>query len=203
MQLTNRRATIWTVSHRVQGSFNPNDFQNYLKWAFLNPYGGAARAKLSGLEQWKSTTSSSNASALQRFVDEYPNSLYTPFARLRIRRLGAVGSGYVPVLSESMHGPLDAEKLATLNCEQLWTARNEIFYQLGRCFTSAYASSIFHTDQDLECRLASCQAIDDMNSTVENIMSPIQMVNALTILQQERKQGCRITPPVDACEKKP
>ena len=39
---------------RIRDSFHPNDFQNYLKWAFFNPYARTARAKLTGQEQWKS-----------------------------------------------------------------------------------------------------------------------------------------------------
>lgn len=187
---------------RIRDSLHPNDFQNYLKWAFLNPYARTARAKLTGREQWKSVASSADFSTLQRFVDEHPDSLYAPFARLRIKRIRAAVTGYTPILPESLSQTLDAKKLAALKCDSLWIARNEIYYRLGYCFTSDNANGVFHTDQDTECNY-SCESINEIKLMVESIMSPIQLANVLAILQQEKERGCRVTPAVDACEKRP
>jgi len=187
----------------IRNSAEPYDFKRHLSHFPLSPFAGQARAKLEGLTEWPRIQRSNNISELQNFVEKYPGSLYVEFARLRIARLVSVASGrYTPVLRNSLNQAIDTTELEGLNCEQLWTARNEIYYTLGYCFVSDGAIKAFHTEA--ECPYRYCKTIQKFNSVVnDEIVSDIQKSNINAIGTLEKKMGCHNIQVSAACAPKP
>jgi hypothetical protein len=188
---------------RIRNSPDPYDFVQHLSHFPLSPFTGKAQAKLAGVTEWQRIQMSNNLSELQNFVEKHPGSLYEQFARLRIARLASVASGrYTPVLRNSLDQAIAETEIEGLNCDQLWTARNEIFYTLGYCFVSDAGIKAFHTEAD--CPYKDCKTIQKFNSVVnDEIVSDIQKSNIDAIVALEKKRGCRITQVSDACALKP
>ena len=185
---------------QIRNSLEPYDFQRHLSRFPFSPFAGQARAKLGGLTEWQKIETSDNLSELQNFIEKYPGSLYEQFARIRMGRLGTVASGrYTPVLPGSLSHAVDSTELGKLTCDQLWTARNEIFYILGYCFISDAAIAAFHTAADCP---KDCKAIQKFNSMVnDEIVSNIQKSNINAMATLEKEKGCRFTQVNSACAK--
>jgi hypothetical protein len=182
--------------YAVRDSMEPGDFQQRLKYPF-SPYAAKARAKLAGIGDWEQVKASRNAADLQRFTRAYPHSIYYQFAILRITRLQAIASPQhqltLPDTSRRLFTP---EELGSFDCDQLWKARNEIFYSLGYCFVTDYGMDIF--DTRVECPYRDCGTIDKFNSLTKDILSKIENDNVNTILSVEHKKKCRL-PKVIVC----
>jgi hypothetical protein len=184
---------------QIRDSLEANDFERHLARFPIGPFAGQARAKLAGMSDWEKIKASTNISDIQDFLQKYPGSLYEQFARLRLVRLDAIRSGrYTPVLRDSLHRAIDGKELEALNCDQLWTARNEIFYILGYCFVSDAGINTFHTGAD--CPYAACKTIQKINSIVtDEIVTGVQRANIDAINKLEKKNGCHIAPVGGAC----
>lgn len=182
--------------YSIRDSMEPGDFQQRLAYPF-SPYAAKARAKLAGMNEWEQVKSSTSAPDLQRFVQTYPRSIYLRFAILRITRLQAVASPqYRSTLPDSSRRMFTPEELDTLDCDQLWKARNEIFYSRGYCFVTDYGMDVFQTRG--ECPYHDCRTIDKFNSLTREILSKVENDNVNTILAVEKKQKCRL-PQVIVC----
>jgi YARHG domain len=121
-----------------------SDFQHHLATFWLSPFTSQSRSKLAGLNEWEQVKKSRSISDLAAYADKYPTSLYYPFVRLRLTRLRAFESGkYTPVLRDSSGRLLQTDEINALNCKQLWSGRNEIYYSVGYCFQSDAAINEF------------------------------------------------------------
>jgi len=182
--------------YAIRDSMEPDDFQQRANYP-LSPYAAKARAKLAGIDAWEQVKASRDVADLQRFIKAYPGSIYYHFAVLRITRLQAVASPqYRSTLPDSSRRMFTPEELGSLDCDQLWKARNEIFYSLGYCFVTDYGIDFFRTRA--ECPYHNCRTIDKFNSLTRDILSKIENDNVNTILGVEHKQKCRL-PNVIAC----
>jgi hypothetical protein len=182
--------------YAIRGSMEPSDFQQRINYPF-SPYTAKAKAKVAGLDQWEQVKTSRNLADLQQFTKSYPDSIYYPFAVLRIARLQAVASPqYQSTLPDSSRRLLTPEELNSLGCGQLWKARNEIFYSLGYCFVTDDGINSFGTRA--ECPYHNCGAIDRFNSMAKDILTKTEIDNVNTILSVEQKQKCRL-PIVTVC----
>jgi hypothetical protein len=182
--------------YAIRDSMEPSDFQQRLGYPF-SPYAAKARAKLAGIDDWEQLKASRNVADLQQFIKAYPHSLYYRFALLRITRLQAVASPqYRSTFPDSSRRIFTPDELGSLDCDQLWKARNEIFYALGYCFVTDYGIDAFRTQA--ECPYHSCATIDKFNSLTRDILSKVEYDNVNTILSVEQKQKCRL-PKVIVC----
>jgi hypothetical protein len=186
----------------IQDSAEPSDFQRHLATFPFSPFASRAQSKLKGVEEWEAVKGSRSIGDLQEYTQKYPDSVYYQFARLRLTRLQALASQkYKPVLADSSRRPLKPEEINALDCARLWTARNEIFYSLGYCFVSDAAIDAFGTRS--ECPYNNCKIIEKFNSLTQDIISKTENDNINAISRREQEQGCRVSPVVGACARKP
>jgi hypothetical protein len=182
--------------YAIRDSMEPDDFRQRAKYPF-SPYAAKARAKVAGLDEWERVKESRSVADLQRFIKEYPGSIYYQFAVLRITRLQAVETPqHQRILPDSSRRILTPEELGSLGCEELWKARNEIFYSLGYCFVTDNGMDYFGTRA--ECPYHTCRTIDQFNSMTKDILTKIEIDNVNTILSVEQKQKC-LLPKVTVC----
>jgi hypothetical protein len=179
----------------IQDSLEPSDFQRHLAWYRFGPYAARAHTKLTGLEEWNRVKGSRSIAELQDYTEKYPGSLYHAFIRLRLTRLQAPATA--PMLPESSRRRLTPEEINSLDCERLWTARNEIIYSLGFCFTSDAGKNAFHTRA--ECPYDNCKTIEKFNSWTYDIESTIQTDNIHAVRSREADQGCHLPPAPEPC----
>jgi hypothetical protein len=174
--------------YAIRDSMDPNDFEQREKYRF-SPYAAKAHAKVVGREEWQRVKESRNVADLQRFIKEQPGSIYYQFALLRIGRLQAVETPlHQRTFPDSSRRLLTPEELSTLGCEELWKARNEIFYSLGYCFVTDNGMNYFGTRAD--CPYHNCGTIDQFNSMTKDILTKIEVDNVNTILSVEQKLKC-------------
>jgi hypothetical protein len=186
----------------IQDSMEPSDFQHHLTSFPYSPFASRARSKLAGVDDWETVKSAKSITELQAYAEKYPDSLYHQFVLLRLTRLRALASGmYNPVLPDSSRRPLQSEEINSLDCTRLWTARNEIFYSVGYCFTSDAAIDAFRVRA--ECPYRDCKMIQKYNSLAQEIISKVENDNINKISSREQEQGCRVPPVVGACARKP
>jgi hypothetical protein len=182
--------------YAIRDSMEPGDFQQRLKYPF-SPYAAKAQAKLAGIDDWEQVKASRNVADLQRFIKAYPHSIYYEFAVLRITRLQAIATPeHRPTFPDSSRRIFTPNELGSLDCGQLWTARNEIFYALGYCFVTDSGIDAFGTRA--ECPYHNCAMIDKFNSLTRDILSKVEYGNVNTIQSVEQKQKCRL-PKVIVC----
>jgi hypothetical protein len=192
-------ASDWmTIRH----SMDPSDFHRHLATFPITPFASQARTKLTGLDEWENVKGSRSTAALLEYTQNYPDSIYYEFARLRLTRLQALESGrYTPVVADSSRRALTANEINALDCSRLWTARNEIFYSLGYCFVSDAAIDAFRIR--VECPYVNCKMIQRFNSLTQEIISKTENDNINAISKREQEQGCRVPPVVGACARTP
>jgi hypothetical protein len=173
----------------IKHSMDPNDFNGYLNKFPLGPFATQARAKLKGTgNEWKEVKTSRKVEELQDYVNKFPSSLYDPYARLRLSRLQAVATHkYTRILPQASLRRLTAEEIDALDCTKLWVARNEIYYELGRCFVSQNAEDTFHANADCP---NSCKMIATYNSLTDDVVSRIEIDNITALRDRESKISC-------------
>jgi hypothetical protein len=178
---------------RIHDSVEAHDFERHLRIYPVGIFAAQARTRLSGEAEWNTIKASRSIAEIQDFTDKFPHSIYRDFARLRLARLQAVASGKLqPLLPDSANRAVEKEELKALNCEQLWRARNEIFYALGYCFETDAAIESFRTLA--ECPYDNCQKILKFNALVrEQVLSRIEDGNVTLLRGEEKEKGCRIS----------
>lgn len=189
----------------ISGSTNPGDYLEFLE-ARAGIFGSfpsaayfrqLALARLEGYEEFKPISASLSADDFERFTHSHPESMFAQFARIRAQRLRRFESGaYAAVLKDSGHRALDIAELEGLDCSKLWIARNEIYYRLGRCFTSRDGIETFKTD--LECP-KSCAARRAINALIDENQLQVAQDNAGLIKKREKQLGCRQSPVIPDC----
>ena len=121
----------------IREFMEPADFSYHLEKFPVSLFASKARTKLAGLPEWGSIRATKDVTRLQEFIETFPTSLYNQFARLRLSRLQNIAADrYKPLFTDSATRLLAAKDLESLSCDQLWTARNEIYYALGYCFVT-------------------------------------------------------------------
>jgi hypothetical protein len=177
----------------IRDSMEPSEFEHHLATFPFSPFAGSARAKLSGMDEWPNVLRSRSIQELQQFADKYPNSLYRPFVLLRLQRLQALASArYKPVLlPDSSNRLLDAQDIERLNCDRLWTARNEIYFAVGYCFSSDSAINFFHQNS-VECHYNNCKVFKKFNALAQDVISNTENENISRLRRREREVGCRV-----------
>jgi hypothetical protein len=177
----------------IRESVNADDFSGHLRRFPISPFASSARAKLAGTSEWPSIRDTRNPSDLETYLKKYPDSIYSGFARLRLTRLQALSAGsYRPLIPDSHARALEATDLAAMSCNDLWTARNEIFYALGYCFVSQDAITKFRTSQD--CPYHACRIVQTYNGWVtDQVVSQVERSNIETIRTVEQQKGCRLS----------
>jgi hypothetical protein len=123
----------------IRDSMDPTDYQRHLSIYPWGPFVSRARGRLTGLDEKDTLLRTRAIADLQDFIKKYPDSLYRPFADLRLNRLQTATSGknFTPVLwPESSRRLIKPEEIQSLGCRPLWRARNEIFYAVGYCFST-------------------------------------------------------------------
>jgi hypothetical protein len=188
---------------RIRESMEPSDFQQHLKTHRFSLFSWQAEAKLSGVNEWEAVKTSRDTEQIKAYIEKFPSSLYNQFARLRLTRLQAAAPGkYKHVLPESYSKALKVEDLKRMSCEDLWNARNEIFYTLGYCFVTDAGISSFGTAAD--CPYSNCKTIEKFNSLVrDEIISRIENENVTAIETVEKEKGCRRATVPGACARRP
>jgi hypothetical protein len=188
---------------RIRDSMEPLDYQHHLQSYPLSLFRSEATKKLAGLAEWEAVKSSRNTVDLQGFVAQFPDSTYGEFARLRLRRLQAISTGeYRRTFADASIRTLETNDLEKLNCDQLWFARNDIYYALGYCFRTDAARGTFKIGK--ECPYDSCPKLLKFNSIVsEQVMSTIERDNITRLDTTEKQRGCRVSPPPQLCSVNP
>jgi TIR domain/YARHG domain len=173
----------------IKHSMDPNDFKRYLNAFPLGPFATQARAKLTGTgDDWKEVKTSRKIEDLQGYVNKFPASLYDPYVHLRLSRLQAIATHkYTRILPQASLRRLTAEEIDGLDCTKLWTARNEIYYALGRCFVSQNAEDAFHANADCP---SSCKMIATYNSLTDEVVSRVEIDNITALQDRESKISC-------------
>jgi hypothetical protein len=98
---------------------------------------------------------------LQEYAEKFQGSVYYSYAHLRLTRLQAITSQkYKPLFADASRRALTPDEIDALDCKSLWTVRNEIFYALGRCFTTDRAIDFFKTSK--ECPYHDSKAIEEI-----------------------------------------
>jgi TIR domain/YARHG domain len=187
----------------IRDSMEPSDFQHHLATFPFSPFAPLARNKLTGVDEYEIVMRSRSIDEWRQYTEKYPGSLYHPFALLRSSRLQALASQkYSPVLlPDSSRRLLTPEEISSLNCTQLWTARNEIYYAVGYCFFSDAAINAFRTQAD--CPHNNCNMIKKFNSLAQDVISNTENENISRLSRREDEQGCRKPPVVGTCIPKP
>jgi hypothetical protein len=186
----------------IKDSMEPSDFRRHLATFPVSPFTASVRAKLAGVDEWESVKSSKSIAELQDYTEQYRGSIYYQYARLRLTRLQTLAAErYQPVFADSSRRELTPDEINALDCERLWTARNEIFYSLGFCFLSDAGINAFRTAAD--CPYNNCKLISKFNSLTFDIASPIENNNSNALLAEERKKGCRRPPSRLECTPRP
>jgi hypothetical protein len=178
----------WWNWSQIRDSMEPSDFEHHLATFWLSPFASEAKSKLAGLAEFEriQKSKSRSISELEEFADKYPTSLYYSFVRLRLRRLQAIESGrYTLVLAGSSTHVLQAEEFNALDCSQLYTARNEIYYAVGYCFLTEKAINQFQTRA--ECS-TDCKMIKNFNNLAQDVLSPIEYTNIGLLLNREKEK---------------
>jgi TIR domain-containing protein/YARHG domain-containing protein len=184
----------------IRDSMEPADFSRHLEKFPVSLFASKARAKLAGADEWGSIKTTKDMSELQEFSKAFPTSIYSEFARVRLSRLKNIaGEKYKPVFTDSVIRPLGPNDLQSLSCDQLWTARNEIYYALGYCFVTDAGIERFQTSADCP---TNCRAIAKINSEVEQIFSKTEVDNIHAILSLEEQRGCRKSSVPSACARR-
>ena len=97
------------------------------------------------------------------YTQNYPDSIYYEFARLRLTRLQALELGrYTPVVADSSRRALTANEINALDCSRLWTARNEISIPWATASSQMQRSTLFGIRG--ECPYVNCKMIQRFNS---------------------------------------
>jgi hypothetical protein len=188
---------------RIRDSIEASDFRQHLEKFPFSPFASEATAKIAGVDEWESIKSSKLLAEIEAFVEKFPRSLHHQFARLRLSRLQAIASGrYKPLLPDSGRRALQREEIEPLTCDQLWLARNEIFYAVGYCFVTDLGIDRFRTAA--ECPYADCRRIQKNNASVSNeILSAVETRNIDAIKKLEETKGCVLPPAAGLCTRKP
>jgi hypothetical protein len=184
----------WLV---IRDSMEASDFQHHLATFWLSPFTSQSRSKLAGLNEWELVKKSRSISDLEAYADKYPTSLYYPFVRLRLTRLRAFASGkYTPVLRDSSGRLLQTDEINALNCKQLWSGRNEIYYSVGYCFQSDAAINEFQTLA--ECP-GDCKMINSFNTLAQDVLSWTEYANIGLLRNREQDLLCPSPASIKPC----
>jgi len=177
----------------IKDSMELSDFQHHLKAYPLSPFAPWVRLKLAGSEEWELVKKSRAPEELRVYIEKFPGSLYYSFAVLLLNRLEAIASGkYSPVLlPNSSRRVLDPEEINSLNCTKLWTARNEIYYSVGYCFSSEAAINAFRQART-ECPDDNCKLFKKFNALAQDIISNTENENISKLRRREQELGCRV-----------
>jgi YARHG domain len=186
---------FWTLTDwlAIKDSMEPSEFQRHLTAYPLSPFAPFVRAKLAGSEDWELVRNSRDPPELTAYIEKFPGSLYYSFVALRLNRLEAIASGkYSPVLlPNSSRRVLNPEEINSLNCTQLWTARNEIYYSVGYCFSTEAAINALRQTRT-ECPYDNCKLFKKFNALAQDVISNTENENISKLRRQEREQGCRV-----------
>jgi hypothetical protein len=145
---------------------------------------------------WNSIKDGNNREAYQSYLGQYPSGAFAALAKLKLKEIdqaakpqvipqatpapspperSAIGpSGVVPSSSAQALSP---QVLATLDCDRLWVARNEIFHRNGYCFQTARGKAYFGNSN---CRTSS-----------QNILTAVERQNVELIKSWESRKSCR------------
>src|SRR5262249_21879041 len=107
----------------IKDSMDPADYQRHLTTYPSAPLAALARGRQLGLDEKDTLLRTRAIADLQDFIKKYPDSLYRPFADLRLNRLQAVASGknFTPVLwPESSRRLIKPEEIQSFGCRPLW-----------------------------------------------------------------------------------
>jgi YARHG domain len=184
---------------KIHDSMNIHDFENHLKYFPIGPFASGANVKLLGAKEWPWIKSSKKSDDLQDFIQKYPGSMYVALARLRLERLQSIAAGkYRPLIAGSSTRPLEPKDLLALGCDELWTARNEIFYAVGYCFVTNTAITAFGTA--IDCPYQKCRTVQAIDTMIDDeILTEIERRNINFIKEKERADHCQIPQAGDAC----
>jgi TIR domain/YARHG domain len=184
---------------KIHDSMNVDDFKNHLKYFPFGPFASGANVKLVGADEWQRIKSSKKPDDLRDFSQKYPGSMYVAFARLRLERLQSIAAGkYRPLIAGSSTRPLEPKDLLALGCDELWTARNEIFYAVGYCFVTRTAIATFGTS--IDCPYQKCRTVQAIDTMInDEILTEIERGNINFIKEKERADHCHIPQVGDAC----
>jgi hypothetical protein len=138
---------------------------------------------------WASIKDSDRREPFQAYLAQYPNGPFAALARLKIDEIEAraqqqqehpTGNEGTPnpseLFSQSSTTRIGDADLASLSCDQLWIARNEIFARNRYCFQTAKGQSYFG---NLGCRTTSL-----------DILSQIERVNVAALKTWESRKTC-------------
>jgi hypothetical protein len=137
---------------------------------------------------WASIKDSDRREPFEAYLAQYPNGAFAELARLKIDEIKAkaqqehpTGNQGTPDLPElfprSSTTKLADADLASLSCDQLWIARNEIFARNGYCFQTANAQSYFGN--------SGCHTVS------LDILSQIERSNVSAIKTWESRKVCQ------------
>jgi hypothetical protein len=184
---------------RIRASVEITDFKQHRQWFPVGLFSARLDGKLAGESEWQAIESSKLPTELSSFINKYPESVYADFARLRLGRLEAIAAGrYTPLIPDSSTRLLSQTELQPLHCDQLWTARNEIFYVLGYCFVSKTAIDAFHTSVDCP---RSCQIVKSFNQRIfDRVEAEVEKANINAIRAMEQQNHCQIAQVPGPCD---
>jgi YARHG domain len=114
--------------------------------------------------------------------------LYGTYLKLRIDRINKFETlGYKAVFPTSDKEIIPQDQLEALKCDQMWPARNEIYYRRGYCFTTEIGQNYFKSDKDCP---RNCASRKEINEVVKRSMSRVEDENIRNIGAREVEEGC-------------
>ena len=146
---------------------------------------------------WNSIKDGNNREAYQSYLGQYPSGAFAALAKLKLKEIDQAAKppvipqdtpapapspsdrsaiGPSAVIPSSSAQALSPQLLATLDCDQLWVARNEIFHRNGYCFQTARGKAYFDNSN---CRTSS-----------QDILTAIERQNVELIKSWESRKSC-------------
>ena len=177
--------TLWISAQNSLRSF---EYEDYLKKAPLGLFAKLARDRIDQAKEF-STLSSTDLQMYKTFGEKYDLGPFHNFANLRYGR-SITPKVKNTIFENSLVQQIDVSALDAKNCDELFVAKNEIYYRLGRCFTSAKALSFFSND---DCP-RSCAAFRAINEAVDSLIGGTALDNFNTINKVYKKKCPKDSP---------
>ncbi len=147
---------------------------------------------------WNSIKDATNRTAFEAYLAQFPNGSFASLARIKVAELApkqvvAIAPSAIPapatvmrrphqpVLAHSATREIQDGDVSRLACEQLWTARNEMFHRHGYCFDTPRAQATFGNEG---CR-----------TTRQDVLTATEMTNFRTIRSWEIRKRCDLANP--------
>lgn len=155
----------------------------------------AADDKALDLAFWNAIKDEADPALVLSYLQQFPRGTFVAPAQRRLIELKAVSalasqqpptrpgapagpgpSRWREAIPSSSRRDVTPADLATLDCERLWIARNELFARNGYCFGSERGKQVFGT--------AGCTTSD------QNILTALEKANLLAIKAEEQRRAC-------------